>query len=451
MTSQLVKLNIGSFFKLCIWDRGNNKYTTAWDTNYRAYGTISEDILEKIIDINIDVLARLLNFTKINKTNRTTQIMDLFKLASKYSQEKDINIFGYNVSDILEENMSQLTNFLDNHFEQSIDDIIKYAPDLVKRLNSDGEKLKSLYENKKYNEIVELLFKINDICIEFSLHLLLTMLNISYTIFMQLETPSVDDLLEFTKNGINDDVIYELNIEMIATRQAYGALQQFIISEDRKLLYQRQILDNLKDKYNIPNHILESHNADEIELYVYNNICKKSKCLKSIYPFLTIKRDLKIQPEKIYNIWNGLSANKKSEIALSFGFKRGDSFDMLPYIMTVGCNHVERIREFSRYAILTLLSHLDKYDLQQFSDVIKEYDDIFDYVLFPDRNNIIMINEQIHQELKRKPNELFTNINAFERGKYNGKYLLNKIFIGKSQYIKKIINKLMKQHKANKE
>lgn len=441
-----IKLNLGSFFKLCIWNRETNTYRLTYDKNYRVYGTISEEIVKKIIDINIDVLTRLLNFNTDVNINRSQQILDLFILASKHSQEKELKIFGYDVNEILQQHMSQLTNFLDTHFEQSIDDIIQYAPDTLKQYHEYGEKLKEIYAEKKYNDIVELLFKINDITMEFSLHLLLTVLNIAYLLFIELTIPSVDECLEFphieTKN-----VVYELNVELIATRQAYGALQQFIVSTDRKLLYQRQILSILQEKYNIPKNIIDSKDADEIESYIFNNICKKSKALKTAYTFLTIKRDIKIPTDKIYNIWNALDSNRKSEIALSFGFKRGDSFDMLPYILTMGANHVDRIKEFSRYAIHTLLTQLDKTEIQHFSDLIKEYDEIFDYVLFPDRTKIVDVTEQLNRDLKRDPSETFTNINAFERGKYNGKYLLNKIFIGKSQYIKKILNKLMKQHK----
>lgn len=439
-----IKLNLGSFFKLCIWDRKANTYELIYNKSHRAFGTISEDILKKIIVINIDVLTRLLGFNTDVNINRSKQIMDLFILASKYSQEKEIKIFGYDVNEILEQNMSQLTNFLDTHFEQSIDDIIQYAPDTVEVYKEYGTRLKKLYEEKKYNDVVELLFEINDITMEFSLHLLLTMLNISYLLFINLSMPSVDDQKEFP--GIDDkNVHYEMNIELIATRQAYGALQQFIINEDRKILHQNQILSNLKEKYNIPKHILDSDNANEIELYILNNICKRSTPLKMIYPHLAIKRDLVPQIDKIYNVWNGLEANKKSELALSFGFKRGDSFDMLPYILTNGLPHITRIKEFSRYAIQTLLSQLDKSDMRQFKDILKEYDDIFDYILFPGRDSTVKVNDQINAKLDRPNKDQITNVNAFESGTYNGKYLLNKIFIGKSQYIKKLLNKLLKQ------
>lgn len=440
-----VKLNVGSFFKLCIWDRNTNKYSLEYDSNSRAFGTISEDLLKKIIDINIDVLTRLLGFNNVSvHLSRAKQIAELFELASKYSQEREIKVLGYDINELLKENMAQLTNFLDTHFEQSIDDIIYFAPDVVQKYNNYGKELKKLIDEKKYNEIIELLFKVNDITMEFSLHLLLTMLNISYLLFMDLSMPTVDDCNMFPHIK-NKDVTYCLDLEIIATRLAYGSLQQFIVNEDRKFIYQEQLLANLKDKYNFPAHILQSKDTNEIELYVYNNICKYSKTLKSVYPYLAIKRKINVEPCKIYNIWNRLDNNKKSEIALSFGFKKGDTFDMLPYILTIGTSHVDRIKEYSKYTIHTLLSQLDKHDIDNFTDIIKQYDDIFDYILYPDRKNVIEINEKISNELNREPSNEFININAFEVGKYNGKYLLNNIFIGKGQYIKKIIHKLTKQ------
>lgn len=437
-----VQINIGSFFKLCKWDKNTDKYELVPDLCYRAFGSISEDILLKIIDINIDILNRLLGFNTSININRSNQIMDLFVLASKYSQEKKIIIFGYDVNEILEENMPQLSNFLDTHFEQSIDDIIQYSPATVKKYNNYGEQLKKLYSEKNYNEIIELMFKINDITMEFSLHLLLTMLNISYLLFIDLSIPTPEQLILLPKEYLN--CVYENDIETIATKLAYGALQQYIINNNRKILYQHQILANLKEKYTIPLFILDSEDADEIESYIYYNICKTSKALKTVYPRLAIKRELPepTPPDKIYNVWNGLDANKKSELALSFGFKKGDSFDMLPYILTIRTKYIERIREFSRFAIQTLLSQLDKIDIKHFGDLVKEYDDIFDYILFPDRENIIKI---IDQHKKGEPNTIYTNVNAFEKGHYNGKYLLNKIVIGKGQYFQKILHKLLKQ------
>lgn len=441
---ELVQINVGSFFKLCEWDTETDEYNLQDATNIRVFGSVSKEIIQRIIEINIDVLAPLLQFKSGNTDPRSIQIMNLIKLASEYSEEKKLEVFGYSVSDFLHENMDYLSTFLDTHFDQALDDIMKYSPETVAKYKEYGELLSKLYKEGHYNEMVQLFIKINNLAMEFSLHLLLTMINVSYILFLNPTIPSIIDLKSFNLDHMHD-VTYETNIELLTTRLAYGAMQIFIINKDRCIVYQRQTIANLASKFSIPKHIQESENPDEIESYIYNAICKKSKVLKGIYPFLAIKREVKIPIERIYNTWNALDNTIKSQVGLQFGFKKGDVFDIMPYIMTLGNSQIVRIREFSRY-VVTTMGQLDRNEAKEFTDVLKEFDDVFDYILFPDRKNTVAIGQKLNKELKRSTTKIL-NLNEFERGKYSGKYLLNEIVINKSHYIKKIFNKLIKQHK----
>lgn len=436
-----IKLNIESVFKICILNESTNTYRLQPNKVIRVYGVISENILRKIIDINIDVLKRLFVFKTLeHKIDRSAQINELIELACKHSKDEKLQLYGYNIGDILRDYTPQLTAFLDTHFEQNIDDIIEYAPDVYEHYQKLGAKIEKCYIEKKYNELVQLLMEANDITMEFTIHLLLTMINISYILFAKLSVPTSEEENEFiSEHNKNKNIVYETNLDNITLRKAYGALQQFIINNDRDIMYQRQLMDALSEKYDFPEYIRKSSNSDEIEAYIFNKICKQSTDLKSYYPMLTIKREFQVDFGKIYNIWNNIQNNEKCKLAHSFGFKRGESFNMLPYILTRGkTTHIDRIKEFARYTIKTLVStNLNKTDASHFNDIFKDYDKIFDYLLFPDRENIMKFNK-----MYKKVDDI-TNINAYENGPYNSSFLI-KFVIDKSDYIRQIIIRLLK-------
>lgn len=430
-----VTVNIGSVFKLCEYTVETDSYRLIPNKCSRIYGTIPQNILQKILNINIYVLRDLLQIKMPDDYDRSLEIMSLINLTMQYSKLHNRNMFGYDIQEVITKNMDSISDLLETQFEGGINAIIKHEPKLVEKYKEYGAILQKHITAEDWGQVMETVFTVNNLTRDFSLHVFLYMLNIFYIVFIELGKPQTPE---------EPSITYEQQHDVIAIRLMYGAIQQLIINEDRNLLAMRQEMASLERVFNFPAKVRSSEDAHEIEDYIYKKIVASSKEVRSVFPFLSFKRPVKPTAESVYLRWESLPQNTQSMLARSLGYQMGEEFTLLPYILTKHMLHRDRVREFVRYMLpMVIKRYIPKETRKNFADFLGEYDGIFEHILFPNRDVIFRLNEQIGQT------QIIKNINAFEDGKYSIDYLVG-VCMDKGEMLHEIFTKLMKKNKQYK-
>lgn len=430
-----VTVNIGSVFKLCEYTVETDSYRLIPNKCARVYGNIPRNILQKILNINIYVLRNLLQMKLPSDYDHPKEIIDLLMLTIQYSKINNRNLFGYDIQEVITKNMDSISDLLESQFDNGIAEIIRHEPKLVASYREYGVALTKHMEAGDWSQVLETMFVVNNLAREFSLHVFLYMLNIFYIVFIDLTKPSTKDQ--------SPSITYERQHDVIAIRLMYGAIQQLMVNDDRNLLTMRQEMAILERSHNFPQNVRDSEDAHEIESYIYKKIVAPSKEVRAVFPYLTIKREVKPTAECVYTKWEALPQNKRSVVARSLGYQMGEEFTLLPYILTRHMRHRERVREFVRYMLpMVIKRYIPKEERKNFADFLGEYDGIYEHILFPNREVIVRLNEQMGQT------KVIKNINAFEDGKYSVDYLVG-LCMDKGEMLKKMFTKIIKKNRKS--
>lgn len=413
----LIKLHVSNIYKGCRWHMETDAYKQInYSESPYAEGMIDEDILARLIKLNISLLWKLLDLPNYQNYDVESESLFIFGEMIKHVKINNQKIFGHSLEDFINDNKSSLISFLlELKFDSVIEKFKSVKPAAFAQYADFGKQIQASLEGGKYNECVRILLNVNNMCQDFAMHMILQIISLSIFLFMRLT------------RGSNPNNNYETNMDTIAIRRIMMAFQKLIIDQSRDLYYVRDALNVFSRRINIPKQISQSQNVEEIERYIFNRIISENKEIKNIYPSLAIKKQDVNQSERLDNIyhrWNRVSANTQASILLALGFRVGEDANIFPYILSLDSSYILRRKAFTKYIMHRVIKdHIPKDLKDDVNEFVKNFDEIWDHILLPDRENWVNVNKMTNPNSKT-----IICCNHFEDGQFSFPKLLKLLF-----------------------
>lgn len=419
-----MKVPLSLSFIFTFSEKKDGEYVQHFSNDDVVEGVMEYDVLNNIIELNFYLLKAL--FKRKYNTNVDLNLNSLFsniaEMASVYGSE--ISVFTRKLHTWI---TSMVPDILKNIQESSIDEYVDSFKRFHTEENFDAREkiIDDAMAAKDYTSVVKELMYYNR-CVYpfFPLNLLLCVVSELYIVFLDINEKSLENKIQETGGD-------EKKKDILVLQVLYGVLQRNIYDNSS---YEMGLMDYMKK-----NHLEDKNNNLELSVFKY---LKSRRVMQNMFQVLSLKT---YKPKienivKYYDMWDGQSDLQKMTLYTSLrlakqGIRDSGKFMLIPYIMGVNLNRIDRIFIDSKY-FLKKLAKSDHDAGLLLSNIIQDYEKIFNHIVWPNPDDTINVNGRI------------INTNIFHMGDRSlMNILLNNVSKENLDSAQNLISKLHKQSK----
>lgn len=445
----MITISLNRFHRLSMWCGDCNTYWQSPNYMVVLYGTCDEDILRRLLRINMYMYRSLFQMSADDECfgadynfEQELNMVFLQVQQSLRKQSRNIKVLDIDIVSYIEENLDSITRFvvqMQGSFETMALRLIENSPrSFLTKLESLRRNIvKSLLGNN-LKCAIDNLMELNTSGLDILVQCVGMIFNCFYILSVNICEPEIQ----------TPGIMYCNDAAVILERLANISVQSYLYKYKRRwLVYYRELLQECKSLFGndlkLFNELQACGNFETIEACLYDMLIVRNEELVKLLAILRHNDRYPKCANKIYDWWSGRSKEQLQKIynAVDDCVGMDKKSNMLPFILTHKLHAKDRLY-YDILNVLRLFDHINPDLSQAIGFIMRIYPEVFEQVYFPDRDRYIALIqnrdavfgdtldnirnktslqkcENVKCQQRNKGENVIWNLNSFELGKYS--------------------------------
>lgn len=387
-----------------IWNTKTDEYSIQNDVKKQVTGTIKKSLLLKIMRLNIIVLAPLRTVEKIDK-NATIKLVSTIWDEMAALVDKDLTAFDLTFEDISDMGKSGFASLC---ADAKVMEICRS----YRKYDHTNDKLFQCLENilAKESDVT----KMSDVDLRTLLAILIRINQIVYPKYSSGMLPLLitELYLLFTtyESGVSKD--------KILVNALLSQLQRICFDETADNVVMKYCMEKFKLKTEVPSK--DEKKIKATWAYRIARHLSQNKSLVDQFRVIALQLFLKgnLTYETLENMYETATGGTTPFVIQSFynSYDIDYDFDLIPYILHLRTSRKDRLKAYSNKTLKFISGQNKKCEFLK--RLIPKFDNIFEQIFFPNRNEVIHLNNK-QRSVNGVPPEEYLNWNDFEKGDFS--------------------------------